>query len=349
VPRNARPRDERGFADFKGVIHCHSFLSHDSRGTFGEIQDACRRVGIDFLVMTDHQTEVSVTRGLRGFHGATLFMVGAEIRQGRGSILAFPLTSSLRVPQPLPGLIADARRQGALVFAAHCEGFTGFDEPGLTGMEVLNLHADVKEESHFTLLLRGLFFTPGALFASVVDRPADNLRRADEMLATGPWTLIAGNDAHANIHALGPLGGTLGTYEQVFRTVSTHVLATGLDQGAIVDALRRGRCYLSVDVEREATGFSFTARAGADVAVMGESVALSPDLVLAARTPAAGTIELLRDGRPIARSEGDRLLHAVRDPGVYRVEVELGGRPWIYGNAIRVTGPSAGGGPTARP
>jgi hypothetical protein len=337
VPIHSRPRDERGFLDLKGVIHCHSLLSHDSRGTLGEIEDACKRVGVDFLVMTDHQTDVSVTRGFRGFRGGTLFMVGAELRQGGGSLLAFPLTASL-ARRALPDVIADAHRQGALVFAGHCEEFVEFAEPGLTGLEVLNLHADVKEESRFTVLLRALAYTPGAFFASVVDRPAGNLAQADLMLARGPCTLIAGNDAHSNVHVLGPLGGTVGTYEQIFRTVSTHVLAEGLDQGSIVEALRRGRGYVAVEVEREATGFSFTALAGGRRVTMGESVAWTPDLVLDVRTPARGTIELLRDGKRAARSEGQNLLHSVREPGVYRVEVELDGAPWIYSNAIRVTG-----------
>jgi hypothetical protein len=323
------------------VIHCHSFLSHDSRGTFSEISDAARRVGIDFIVMTDHQSDVSVQRGMRGFRGDTLFMVGSEIRAGGASVLAFPLTSPVNKGADLPALLDEVRRQGGLAFAAHCESFRAFDEPGLTGIEILNLHADVAEESRVGVLLRALALTPGAFFASVVDRPAGNLGHADAVLRKRRCTLIAGNDAHSNIHAFGVLGGTIGTYEQLFRTVSTHVLATALDQDSIVEALQEGRCYVAVEIYRDATGFSFlarNARGDRPTAMMGEEVPLEPGLLLEARTPAPARIELLRDGQRVAAAEGERLRHEVVAPGVYRIEAELDGRPWIYGNPIYVTG-----------
>src|SRR5262249_43746186 len=73
--------------DWKGVVHCHSYLSHDSKGTIAEIAAACRRASVDFVAMTDHQTDASIRDGQRGMVGNTLFMVGCEQRCPQGTIM----------------------------------------------------------------------------------------------------------------------------------------------------------------------------------------------------------------------------------------------------------------------
>jgi hypothetical protein len=43
-----------GLRRYRGVIHVHSHLSHDSRGDDDEILRAAAAAGVDFLLMTDH-------------------------------------------------------------------------------------------------------------------------------------------------------------------------------------------------------------------------------------------------------------------------------------------------------
>jgi hypothetical protein len=40
--------------DFRGIIHCHSKYSHDSKGTYEEILAAAKAAKVDFICMTDH-------------------------------------------------------------------------------------------------------------------------------------------------------------------------------------------------------------------------------------------------------------------------------------------------------
>ena len=43
---------------------------------------------------------------------------------------------------------------------------------------------------------------------------------------------------------------------------------------------------------------------------------------------------MLRDGVRIEAKTASELATEVNGPGVYRVEVKLGGRPWVFSNPI---------------
>ena len=42
------------FHTYRGVMHAHSYLSHDSKGTLNDIIPAAKSDGIDFIFLTDH-------------------------------------------------------------------------------------------------------------------------------------------------------------------------------------------------------------------------------------------------------------------------------------------------------
>lgn len=153
-----------------------------------------------------------------------------------------------------------------------------------------------------------------------------------------PFTPIAGNDAHANIRVFGPLGGTIGSYEEIFLTLSTHVLARELTEAGLVEAFRAGRTYVSFDIFGEGTGFDFRIADGAGgVHLGGSSLPAADDLLLAVRTPKTGRIRVLRDGVPIHDTSGDTCSLLAPPPGVYRIEVETpNGDPWLFSSSIRV-------------
>ncbi len=43
-----------GWTDFKGSVHSHSEVSHDSDAAFPEILAALKEIGSDFILMSDH-------------------------------------------------------------------------------------------------------------------------------------------------------------------------------------------------------------------------------------------------------------------------------------------------------
>ncbi|MCA8949509.1 MAG: hypothetical protein KDE27_08390 [Planctomycetes bacterium] len=325
--------------DWKGIVHCHGFLSHDSDGTMEEIADACGRASIDFVVMTDHQSEASIRDGTRGMVGDTLFVVGAEVRAPQGTILAFPLVAPLRHFQH-PGLLAkEAAAQGGLAFVCHGERWQiGFDVPELCGVEIVNLHAGAMTANRFGTLLTGLFLPFRYLFERICVRDPVVFDAWDHALAERhPFTPVGGNDAHANVRVFGPLGGTIGNYREVFSTLSTHVLAEHLDEVALVEAFRRGRTYVAFDVFGDGAGFDFRAVDGDRVELGGADVVTAATLTLRVRTPGPGQIALLRDGVVLRSANGRDLVETDPAPGVYRVEVQTpGGDPWLFSSTIRV-------------
>lgn len=337
TPFVERRSELTGLCDWKGVIHCHSYLSHDSEGTVAEITGAADRVGLDFLVMTDHQSTASIEHGLRGVIGRTLYVTGAEVRAKKGSLLMFPLRELVERGET-PDMIAATHAQGGLAFAGHAELFVEWDLPDLDGIEIVNLHAAALMASKVKLVLSVLFLPVRYTFVLLDLRPDEVLARWDQELSRRhPFTPIGGNDAHQNIKLLGPLGGTIGTYEELFKLLTTHVLAPDLTEESLVDALRRGRSYVAFDLYRDGTGFEFVAECGDSVAVMGDTVTRAADLRLVVQTPAAGEIRLLRDGQVVGVVTGSQLELLDPEPGVYRVEVMAPThRPWLWSSSIRV-------------
>jgi hypothetical protein len=328
--------------DWKGIVHCHSHFSHDSDGTLEEILSACDECGIRFVAMTDHQTEASIRDGERGMRGHTLFLVGAEIRAPQGTLLAFPLLRPLRRWQHVALLAKEAAAQGALTFVCHAETWNApWHIAELTGAEIVNLHAGAMTRGYGGSLATALFLPLRSLLQRICVRDAAVFAEWDRQLAKGrPYPPVGGADAHANVQVFGPLGGTVGSYREVFSTLSTHVLAERLDEASVVDALRRGRSYVSFDIFGEGTGFDFRGERLAEVVLGGGDIEVGPATRLRITAPADGRIRLFRDGAVVDERPGRQLAAPAPTAGVYRVEVETtNGEPWLFSSSIRVIEP----------
>ncbi|MEP7272711.1 MAG: histidinol phosphatase [Acidobacteriota bacterium] len=132
-------------------------------------------------------------------------------------------------------------------------------------------------------------------------------------------------------------------YERSMNFVSTHILASELNEESVRDALRRSHAYVAHDWLTDPTGFAFVARdegSSRNLGIMGDEIALRSKLQLQIEAPGVGAIKLFHNGRIVGEAESDRMVFKVEAPGVYRVEIWLSVdgelRPWIYSNAIRV-------------
>ena len=81
-----------GLAEFKGVIHVHSFLGGHSTGNFEEIIAAAKSNQLDFVVMTEHPSKNFNTAEmtLKGEHGGVLFINGNEVSGTQRRLLLLP-------------------------------------------------------------------------------------------------------------------------------------------------------------------------------------------------------------------------------------------------------------------
>jgi hypothetical protein len=335
-----------GYYDYRGVIHCHSHLSHDSDGTFEQIAEAARRVDLDFVVMTDHIAPGVVERGreeAQRFNESgqrPLFIIGAEIGPMNNAVLAFPLKGYVADRHDgVERIVAAACAQGAAAFIDHAERFRSWDVAdagSLDGVEIYNLHANIKDADRRATILRGLLLSPGPMLRRTIECPPTNLQKWDTLLARQRAPVVSGGDAHAQYWSQLLAGGVVGLYERVFKITTTHVLVRELDEASVMDALRRGRSFVAFDIWRDATGFAFTATDGATKWWMGDDVPWSEALTLRVTVPYYGTIMLVKDGKTVATQHTNTFQFKPPGPGVYRVEVFFKDKLGILSNPIYV-------------
>lgn len=371
--QRVKPPALDGYAEFRGVVHSHTNLSHDSPGTSGEILEAARLSRLDFLVTTDHYTPRIFTEGIEGRKDSVLVVRGVEVALGCTRVGALTrrcasvLAIGLREPL-VPGengqwdwdaLFQSIQKQGALSIIAHPRGMMNSSYFRYAdGMEIYDIADTVRDRlvdvprflRDFTLDYAD--YQEEIVLPLIVERSGWNLAEWDRFTKTRRFIGLAGNDAHQNLRAFGRQADP---YALSFKAVNNHVLAPtetpekrkafapGLTTEGLVAALRAGRSFAAFNILADAGGFRFTAHAsdgGAVVAVLGDEVPMQAGLTLVAQSPVPGLLELLRDGMPIRRQEGRELRHQVDRPGVYRVEVSLKvvdrWRPWIFANPIYV-------------
>ncbi|HEX9779867.1 MAG TPA: CehA/McbA family metallohydrolase [bacterium] len=330
-----------GYTDATGVIHAHTTYS-DGTAAFDEVAWIAAGQGLDFLIVTDHNTLGPVRDGRPGWYGPTLVLAGTELSTAAGHLLALNVREEIpREGRSAQAVIDAVNAQGGLAFAAHPFGkrpWTDWSVRGLLGMEIYNAFDDFISESRWSLPIWMLLYPREPFLRAMLDRPRRNLEHWDAMRAAGaPLVGIGVPDAH------GPraLGVSLAPYGVMFRLVRTHLLvAPGpLTKEAIYDALLAGRAYVAFELDASAEGAAFTAEQdGRVAAVMGETMPYSADVTLLASVPEAARITILRDGRPVLRTTGRRAELSPPGPGAYRMEAERRGEPWVYSNPISLEG-----------
>ena len=327
-----------GFAEYKGVVHVHSFLGGHSTGTFAEIISAAQANQLQFVIMTEHTEKEFDTAAmtLKGMHGGVLFINGNEVSAANGDrTLALP---------------------GDVSFVAYPEEFQNWDTPGLDGVEVYNVFTNARQISPVLAFFDVLWSKrsyPDLIFALYVTRPDEALQKWDQALARTRLTGVAGNDAHANIgaslkdssgHTL--LGIQLDPYEVSFRLVRLHVLLEqkkAFDETSLLEALHAGHCFIGFDFLGDTSGFAFEAENAGARKIQGDEIQLNGETRLRVRSPVAGRILILKDGATFSDDSGTSKDVTITEPGVYRTEIylpQLGSlvakQPWIISNPIYV-------------
>lgn len=207
----ARPREERaGYRVLEADLHVHTRFS-DGLLTPCDLAILARRRGLDVIAVTEHNTVFPAyfTRACASLiEGAPAIIIGEEITTRGAHLLALGLERSVDARLPLAESIAEAKRQGALVIAAHpTERFYAALDPvcgELDGVEIMH-----------PLAYRGS--SPIGSYAEI---------RAFADRCPSARTLIGNSDYHG--------GSVLGL-------VRTFVFVDGDSDAAFIDALRRGR------------------------------------------------------------------------------------------------------------
>ena len=146
---NKLRKEPAGVTDLKvyrGVMHVHSYLSHDSEGKLSDIVPAAKNNGIEFVFLTDHPKYNLDTfpRGYNGYYDGVLIQPGSE----KHGYVTWPLDSMVINLKTNPDTIAkNVVEEGGIVFFSHTEEKRNWGNPYYQGMEIYNFHADTKDES----------------------------------------------------------------------------------------------------------------------------------------------------------------------------------------------------------
>lgn len=351
-------------AGVRGAMHIHTKRS-DGGGTPEQVAAAAARAGLQFIILTDHG-DGTRTPMRPAYHSGVLVIDAVEISGEDGHVVALGLP---KTTYPLGGevrdIVEDVERLGAMSVAAH----PGSPKPGLrwtewtspfSGLEWLNGDSESRDE-RWLGLARALFsypFRATESLATLLDRPDAVLRRWDDLTARRRVVGVAGTDAHARLDVRGDeSGGRLAMlpipgYEPMFRTFS--VTAAGVtmtrdpdrDSTAVLDAIRHGRVYSTVDALATPAAVSFYAVRGEVSTAMGDFV---PDkggeveLRVESNAPPGSHIVLMKDGEAAVTADGPSLRRVVpASRAVYRTEIQLNGAPgdppipWVVTNPIYV-------------
>lgn len=277
--------------------------------------------------------------------------------------------------------LAAMRAAGAAVLVAHTEGrdlawLEQRQDEGLTGVEIFNLHAmfapDIREEdlglAPFGWAEGVETFTeaegggePDLLFLAVLQHQPPSLSKWDTLLARAPMVGTGGTDAHQNVLNYDLPDGERGdSYRRMLRWFSNVLLVEGTDPSDYQAALEAGRNYVVFEALGTPVDFEVWFDDGTTRHAVGSTVSGTGTLSVGCPTVALGaphgprdpdvSVRVLKDGQTFASTCG---AHAITEPGVYRVEVEITPHhlepflgttpadwirayPWVYSNAVRV-------------
>ncbi|HEY0426260.1 MAG TPA: hypothetical protein VGC76_00510 [Pyrinomonadaceae bacterium] len=350
------------FKEYKGIIHAHTFLGGHSTGSFEELIAGANADNLDFVLMTEHTTDVydSSALTLNGVYGNTLFVGGHEANTSSGDrFLLIPgsAESFQDARMETAQFLEKYHAQNKLALVTYPEKFQTWDA-NFDGIEVFSLHTNAKKASVFCALFDLIWSYsayPDATLADYLQRPSENLQKFDEIAAGRRITLSAGSDAHSNIgfHLLGDDAGNkiinlkIDRYWIIFRLVRQHVLLEKdkpLTRENLLDAIKKGHSFVGFDVLSDTDGFSFTATNGAENKIQGDEIALGEGVKLKASAPQTARFVVFKNGEKVFENgDGSEITFDARTRGAYRVEVYLDslGRnfdktPWIISNPIYV-------------
>jgi hypothetical protein len=325
----------------RGAIHIHTRRS-DGSGTPDQVAAAAARAGLKFIILTDHDNAASEPTKPY-YRGGVLIIEGVEIGTADGGhIVALDLP---RAPFPLGGeardVLEDIARLGGFSIAAHPGSekvdlrWREWGEP-FDGLEWVNADSEWRDEG-MASLLRAPFsylFRPAETLASLLDRPEPVLAKWDELTAQRRVVGVAAADAHARVGLRSGepddplLGVHVPSYEALFRSFSIAVSAIQLsgdaasDARAIVDGIRGGHVYSSIDALASPAAMTFAAASGRHRAVAGDilrDASREVELQVDSNAPEDARIVLFKNGREETSATGPQLRHVVGgERAVYR-------------------------------
>jgi hypothetical protein len=345
--------------ELSGAIHMHSVFSDGS----GEVEDIARfagEVGLDYILLTDHNTLRALKEGYEGWFANTLLLVGCEIndKHNENHYLAFGINEAFSTRLTARDYVKKVKDAGGIGFLAHPHEkrkhmvehppypWTEWDTEDFTGIEVWNHMSEwmenLTEQNKYQSFIHPL--------KSIIAPCQETLAKWDELNLKRKVVGIGGIDAHAHkYNVLGFVEVEVFPYKVLFKSIRTHILvdeelprnndekSLNKIKSILYGGLASGNCFFANDYQADSKGFRFYAEVGEKKYQMGENINSNGQLNLVVLAPSGKSeIRLVHNGQIIETEVGSEANFTINDPGAYRVEVFLNKKAWIYSNHIRV-------------
>lgn len=310
------------------------------------------------------------------YRAGVLCLDAVEISTDDGHLIALGLPAA---PYPLAGeardVLEDVHRLGGIGIAAHPDS----PRPSLQwrdwrlpidGFELVNLDTVWRQQvatggwRRVTRVARSLstyLVRPSETMAALVTTSDELAARWVAIARARQLAMFAGVDAHARLELWnGDQDGNRWAlafpgYEALFKTLTMRVRPeqslsgdAAADGRQVLDALRRGRAYASLDGVLSPPTFEFTASTGSQTLRPGDAAEAAGPLQLSVTTnaPATFTTIVWRDGEVLLRQAASPrvTIDAPAGPALYRAEIRANigdtERPWLMSNGILIRPPS---------
>ena len=340
---------------YLGAIHIHSKFS-DGTGDVEVISKAAKKAGLDWVVITDHNSfEIA-----EGFYNGVCVIKGEEISpKGANHYLALGINNLIEENQDVQKNINNVRNNGGFGFCAHPNetliknnhkrknkwpAINWSDEKNIPdGVEIWNWFSqwgdNINDKNIFTLAYAYLFKH------RLVDKPSkktliwwDKLNSQSEKIIPA----IGGVDAHAIKVYDYLIPVTLFPYQEMFKTINNMIyLQEPLKNDflsrkeQILTAIKKGNNlilnrYISknppeIYVENQCVR-----------AYCGDSIELDIDTHLVIKTKEKYKIRVFLNGEEQKNITTKNLDFVIKKCGKYRVELELKENGYAYTNPIIV-------------
>ena len=343
---------------YSGVIHVHSLYS-DGGGTVDDIIESGHKTGLDFIILTDHDTLQARLDGKQGYHSDILLIVGEEVNTSSGHLLSLGVGYHVQQKGPLglPLLLDKISKAGGVSLIAHPTGrrpWIDWTVDNVDGLEIFNADTAWRDDNILELI-RALFFLPIMpleAFNSLIDRPSKSIQLWLNHSQQTRLSIVGSAYAQERIPIWQDLALPFPSYEDLFGLIRTYVITevelTGdsvVDEDILLNSIRRGSCYVVLEGYETAPGFSFDFNVGAETFPMGARTKYKAGGQIEVVAPSSGAIriKLYRNGKVLAETDEQKLLIDVPGPGLYHAEVyqlrsnyylKESLRIWIISNSI---------------
>lgn len=345
--------------EYIGAIHMHSVFS-DGSGEVPQIANFADEIGLDYIILTDHNTLRALDEGYENWFGNTLCLVGSEIndKENKNHYLAFGINKTYSTRISAKEYVRKIKEDGGIGFLAHphekrehmkehpAYPWVEWDTEDFNGIEIWNHMSEwmenLTEDNKYQAFLHPL--------RTIAAPQKETLKLWDELNLKRKVVGIGGVDAHAHkYNLLGFLEVEIFPYKVLFKSIRTHILLKNElipdnseesiqhSKKTIYDALADGKCFFANDYHADSKGFRFFAESDDKIYQMGDNINSSSKIKLRVLLPVEeAEIKLIRNGEEIANTFGNSADFFIESDGVYRVEVYIHKKAWIYSNHIRI-------------